>query len=354
MYAGKVELCGVDTARLPVLSEAEKARLIKAARAGDRQARQEMVQGNLRLVLSVVQKFASRGENMDDLFQVGCIGLIKAIDNFDPAQNVRFSTYGVPMIVGEVKRYLRDNNAVRVSRSIRDLAYHSMQAREELQKQNGREPKISEIAAKVGQSPENVAMALESAVTPASLYEPVYSDGEDSFALVDQLRDNAGEENWISDMMFRDTVKALTPRERRIIALRYLRGQTQTQVAQEIGISQAQVSRLEKAALKHIKEQICADKAKQNPRQPNRTPRVIYALLNLDPTRSQRTGEGLRVLIQNTGDAQVVRGLGICLVVVHKNRLIVGQATGLHQRCKNLRLGLAQVYVAGRNPAVEQ
>ena len=249
MYAGKVELCGVDTARLPVLSEAEKARLIKAARAGDRQARQEMVQGNLRLVLSVVQKFASRGENMDDLFQVGCIGLIKAIDNFDPAQNVRFSTYGVPMIVGEVKRYLRDNNAVRVSRSIRDLAYHPMQAREELQKQNGREPKISEI----------VAMALESAVTPASLYEPVYSDGEDSFALVDQLRDNAGEENWISDMMFRDTVKALTPRERRIIALRYLRGQTQTQVAQEIGISQAQVSRLEKAALKHIKEQICAD-----------------------------------------------------------------------------------------------
>ena len=209
MYAGKVELCGVDTARLPVLSEAEKSRLIKAARAGDRQARQEMVQGNLRLVLSVVQRFAGRGENMDDLFQVGCIGLIKAIDNFDPAQNVRFSTYGVPMIVGEVKRYLRDNNAVRVSRSIRDLAYHSMQAREELQKQNGREPKLSEIAARVGQSPENVAMALESAVTPTSLYEPVYSDGEDSFALLDQLRDATGEESWISDMMFRDTVYGL-------------------------------------------------------------------------------------------------------------------------------------------------
>ena len=249
MYAGKVELCGVDTARLPVLSEAEKSRLIKAARAGDRQARQEMVQGNLRLVLSVVQRFAGRGENMDDLFQVGCIGLIKAIDNFDPAQNVRFSTYGVPMIVGEVKRYLRDNNAVRVSRSIRDLAYHSMQAREELQKQNGREPKLSEIAARVGQSPENVAMALESAVTPTSLYEPVYSDGEDSFALLDQLRDATGE----------DTVRALTPRERRIIALRYLNGKTQTQVAKEIGISQAQVSRLEKAALNHIKEQICAN-----------------------------------------------------------------------------------------------
>ena len=247
MYAGKVELCGVDTARLPVLSEAEKSRLIKAARAGDKQARQEMVQGNLRLGLSVVQRFAGR------------IGLIKAIDNFDPAQNVRFSTYGVPMIVGEVKRYLRDNNAVRVSRSIRDLAYHSMQAREELQKQNGREPKLSEIAARVGQSPENVAMALESAVTPTSLYEPVYSDGEDSFALLDQLRDATGEESWISDMMFRDTVRALTPRERRIIALRYLNGKTQTQVAKEIGISQAQVSRLEKAALNHIKEQICAN-----------------------------------------------------------------------------------------------
>lgn len=255
----KVEICGVNTAKLKVLKNEETQALLLRAKAGDKQAREELIAGNLRLVLSVIQRFANRGENLDDLFQVGCIGLIKAIDNFDPAQNVRFSTYGVPMIVGEVKRYLRDNNAVRVSRSIRDLAYHSMQAREELQKRNGREPKISEIAAKVGQSPENVAMALESAVTPASLYEPVYSDGEDSFALVDQLRDNAGEENWISDMMFRDTVKALTPRERRIIALRYLRGQTQTQVAQEIGISQAQVSRLEKAALKHIKEQICAD-----------------------------------------------------------------------------------------------
>ena len=163
------------------------------------------------------------------------------------------------MIVGEVKRYLRDNNAVRVSRSIRDLACHAMQAREELQMQNGREPKVSEIAARLGVSPENVAMALGSAVTPASLYEPVYSDGEDSFALVDQLRDATGEESWISDMMFRDTVRALTPRERRIIALRYLGGRTQTQVAREIGISQAQVSRLEKAALNHIKEQICAD-----------------------------------------------------------------------------------------------
>ena len=257
MY-NKVELCGVNTAELPVLSEQEKRQLLTRARAGDQSARQSMIEGNLRLVLSVVQRFAQRGENLDDLFQVGCIGLIKAIDNFDPAQNVRFSTYGVPMIVGEVKRYLRDNNAVRVSRSIRDLAYHTMQAREELQKKNGREPKISEIAAQVGQSPENVAMALESAVTPTSLYEPIYSDGEDSFAVVDQLRDATGEESWISDMMFRDTVRALSARERRIIALRYLGGKTQTQVAREIGISQAQVSRLEKAALSRIKAQICS------------------------------------------------------------------------------------------------
>ena len=255
MY-NKVELCGVNTAELPILSEQEKRDLLTRARAGDKEARQSMIEGNLRLVLSVVQRFAGRGENMDDLFQVGCIGLIKAIDNFDPSLNVRFSTYGVPMIVGEVKRYLRDNNAVRVSRSIRDLACHAMQAREELQMQNGREPKVSEIAARLGVSPENVAMALGSAVTPASLYEPVYSDGEDSFALVDQLRDTTGEESWISDMMFRDTVRALTPRERRIIALRYLGGRTQTQVAREIGISQAQVSRLEKNALSHIKAQI--------------------------------------------------------------------------------------------------
>lgn len=259
MYPGKVELCGVDTSQLPVLSEAEKSALIRAARTGDAQARQEMIRGNLRLVLSVVQKFSNRGENPDDLFQVGCIGLIKAIDNFDPALNVRFSTYGVPMIVGEIRRFLRDNNTVRVSRSIRDLAYHAMRAREELQKREGREPRVSEIAARVGASPENVAMALESVVEPASLYEPIYSDGEDSLALMDQLHDATGEESWISDIMFRDTVKALSPRERRIIALRYLNGKTQMQVAREIGISQAQVSRLEKGALRQIKEQIAAN-----------------------------------------------------------------------------------------------
>ena len=256
MYAGKVELCGMDTSQLPVLSETEKTRLIRAARQGDAAARQQMIQGNLRLVLSVVQKFSNRGENPDDLFQVGCIGLIKAIDHFDPNLNVRFSTYGVPMIVGEIRRFLRDNNAVRVSRSIRDLAYHSMQAREALQKENGREPKVSEIAARVGASPENVAMALESVVEPASLYEPIFSDGEDSFAIVDQLHDTTGEESWISDIMFRDTVKALSERERKIIAMRYLGGKTQMQVAREIGISQAQVSRLEKGALNQIREQI--------------------------------------------------------------------------------------------------
>ena len=256
MYSGKVEICGVNTAQLPVLSERQKTELLRAARAGNTAARQKMIQGNLRLVLSVVQKFAGRGENLDDLFQVGCIGLIKAIDNFDPALNVRFSTYGVPMIVGEIRRFLRDNNPVRISRSIRDLAYHAMQAREELQKQTGREPRVSEIAEKVGAAPENVAMALESIAEPASLYEPVYSDGDESVALLDRVPEASGEESWISSIMFKDTVRALGARERRIIALRYLSGKTQVQVAREIGISQAQVSRLEKGALCRIREQI--------------------------------------------------------------------------------------------------
>ena len=249
MYAGKVEICGVDTARLPVLSEAEKSRLIKAARAGDRQARQEMVQGNLRLVLSVVQKFAGRGENMDDLFQVGCIGLIKAIDNFDPAQEVRFSTYGVPMIIGEIRRFLRDNNALRVSRSLRDTAYRAMQSREQLEKKLGREPTVEEIARQAGMSRREVAAALESVVEPISLEEPVYTDGGDAMYVIDQVRDPDGEDSWISGLQFRQTVAGLTPREKRIMELRYLQGKTQMEVAKEIGISQAQVSRLEKAAL---------------------------------------------------------------------------------------------------------
>ena len=256
MYSGKVEICGVNTAQLPVLSERQKTELLTRARAGDKVARQKMIQGNLRLVLSVVQKFSGRGENLDDLFQVGCIGLIKASDHFDPSLKVRFSTYGVPMIVGEIRRFLRDNAPVRVSRSIRDLAYHSMQAREELQKQTGREPRVSEIAARLGATPENVAMALESVVEPVSLYEPAYTDGDESVALMDRVPEAGGEESWVSSIMFKDTMRTLSQRERRIISLRYLSGKTQVQVAREIGISQAQVSRLEKNALCRIREQI--------------------------------------------------------------------------------------------------
>ena len=256
MYSGKVEICGVNTAQLPVLSERQKTELLTRARAGDKVARQKMIQGNLRLVLSVVQKFSGRGENLDDLFQVGCIGLIKAIDHFDPSLKVRFSTYGVPMIVGEIRRFLRDNAPVRVSRSIRDLAYHSMQAREELQKQTGREPRVSEIATRLGTTPENVAMALESVVEPVSMYEPAYTDLDESVALMDRVPEAGGEESWVSSIMFKDTMRTLSQRERRIISLRYLSGKTQVQVAREIGISQAQVSRLEKNALCRIREQI--------------------------------------------------------------------------------------------------
>ena len=251
MY-NKVELCGVDTAQLPVLSEAEKRQLLTLAHAGDKAARARMVEGNLRLVLSVVQRFAQRGENLDDLFQVGCIGLIKAIDNFDPAQPVRFSTYGVPMIIGEIRRFLRDNNALRVSRTLRDTAYRAMQAREALEKQLGREPTMDEIAAAAGLARREVTAALESVVEPLSLDEPVYTDGGDAMYVIDQVRDLDSEESWISGLQFRDTVAALTPREKRIMELRYLRGKTQMEVAQEIGISQAQVSRLEKGALQQF------------------------------------------------------------------------------------------------------
>ncbi len=246
----------MNTAKLPVLKEKEKAELLRAARAGDQEARQKMIQGNLRLVLSVVQKFTGRGENMDDLFQVGCIGLIKAIDHFDPDLNVRFSTYGVPMIVGEIRRYLRDNNAVRVSRSVRDTAYRAMQAKEQLQKELGREPHITEIAKRVELPSATVTLALESVVDPVSLYEPVYNDGGDTIYVMDQIGDNGGEESWISGIMFKDTVKELTDREKKIMALRYLSGKTQVEVAREIGISQAQVSRLEKSALGRIKDRL--------------------------------------------------------------------------------------------------
>ena len=255
MY-NKVEICGVSTSQLPVLKEKEKIELLRKARAGDMQARQTMIQGNLRLVLSVVQRFAGRGESADDLFQVGCIGLIKAIDHFDPDLNVRFSTYGVPMIIGEIRRFLRDNNAVRVSRSVRDTAYRAMQARETLQKQLGREPRTDEIARQIGLPEPTVVLALESVVDPVSLYEPVYTDGGDPLYVMDQLGDDGGEDNWVSGIMFRDTVESLSPRERRIMALRYMAGKTQVEVARAIGISQAQVSRLEKSALDRIRSQL--------------------------------------------------------------------------------------------------
>ena len=216
-------------------------------------ARQAMIEGNLRLVLSVVQRFAQRGENLDDLFQVGCIGLIKAIDNFDPAQPVRFSTYGVPMIIGEIRRFLRDNNALRVSRSLRDAAYKAMQAREALEKQLGREPTVDEVARQAGLSRREVNAALESVVEPISLEEPLYTDGGDAMYVIDQVRDPDSEDSWISGLEFRQTVAGLTPREKRIMELRYLRGKTQMEVAQEIGISQAQVSRLEKGALNQFR-----------------------------------------------------------------------------------------------------
>ena len=248
MY-NKVELCGVNTAQLPVLSESEKRQLLLQAHAGDAGARERMVEGNLRLV----QRFAQRGENLDDLFQVGCIGLIKAIDNFDPAQPVRFSTYGVPMIIGEIRRFLRDNNALRVSRSLRDTAYRAMQARETLEKQLGREPTMDEIAGEAGLSRREVTAALESVVEPVSLEEPVYTDGGDAMYLIDQVRDPDGEDSWISGLQFRQTVAGLTPREKKIMELRYLQGKTQMEVAQEIGISQAQVSRLEKGALNQFR-----------------------------------------------------------------------------------------------------
>ncbi len=255
MY-NKVELCGVDTAALPVLTEDEKRTLLTRARAGDLRARREMIEGNLRLVLSVVQRFAQRRENLDDLFQVGCIGLIKAIDNFDPALEVRFSTYGVPMIVGEIRRFLRDNNALRVSRSLRDTAYRAMQAREQLEKELGREPSMTEISRAVGLPRQDVTAALESVVEPISLEEPIYSDSGDAVYVMDQVRDTDGEDSWISALAFRQTAKGLSDRERRIMELRYFRGKTQMEVAKEIGISQAQVSRLEKCALQQFRSEM--------------------------------------------------------------------------------------------------
>ena len=249
MYYNKVEICGINTSKLTVLKEKEKIELLKRIRQGDQKARQEMINGNLRLVLSVVQKFTNRGENLDDLFQVGCIGLIKAIDNFDPNQNVRFSTYGVPMIIGEIRRHLRDNNSVRVSRSLRDLAYKAMQAKEALINRNSKEPTVEEIAKEMGAKKEDVVLALEAIVEPMSLYDPVYSDGGDTIYVMDQIGDKNSESDWMDEIVFREAMKNLGDREKQILSLRFFGGKTQMEVAREIGISQAQVSRLFQDAL---------------------------------------------------------------------------------------------------------
>lgn len=253
MQYSKVEICGVNTAKLKVLKESEKTQLLKQMHAGDATARDKLINGNLRLVLSVIQRFTNRGENLDDLFQVGCIGLMKAIDNFDMSQNVRFSTYAVPMIIGEIRRYLRDNNSVRVSRSMRDTAYHAMQVKERLQNELHRDPTIEEIAKELGLDVPDVVIALESIVEPVSLYEPVYSDGGDTIYVMDQVSGYDSDTDWLDEIMIKETIKGLSPREKKILSLRFMQGKTQMEVAKEVGISQAQVSRLEKNAINRIK-----------------------------------------------------------------------------------------------------
>ena len=254
---GKVEISGVNTARLQVLSNKETLELLRRSKAGDRAAREKLISGNLRLVLSVIQRFAGRGENPDDLFQVGCVGLIKAIDGFDLSQPVRFSTYGVPMIAGEIRRYLRDNSAIRVSRSVRDLAYRILQCKEQLQLTQGREPGLDEIARQLGLTRSEVVGALDAIAAPVSLYEPVYADGGDPLMVMDQLRDTRNtDEHWLERIALRDAMGQLGQREKEILALRFREGKTQMEVAREIGISQAQVSRLEKNALGSIRRAI--------------------------------------------------------------------------------------------------
>lgn len=254
-YKNKVEICGIDTSSLKVLKEDKKLELIKKAHNGDRNARDEMIQGNLKLVLSVIQRFSNRGEPLDDLFQVGCMGLIKAIDNFNTDLKVRFSTYAVPMIIGEVRRYLRDNNSVRVSRSLRDTAYKAIQVREKLSNELNREPRVEEIAKELDMNKEDVVIALEAIVEPVSLYEPVYNEGGDAIYVMDQIGDRNTPDSWMDEIMIKDSIKKLSQREKNILNLRFMLGKTQTEVAKEIGISQAQVSRLEKSALKRIKGQ---------------------------------------------------------------------------------------------------
>ncbi len=253
MQYNKVEICGINTNDIKVLKESEKIELLKKARQGDKQARDELIKGNLRLVLSVIQRFQNRGESMDDLFQVGVIGLIKAIDNFNLDLNVKFSTYAVPMCIGEIRRYLRDDSPIRVSRSMKDTAYKAMQVKEELINKNKKEPSVDEIAKALNMEKSEVVLALEAIVDPISLYEPVYNDGGDTIYVMDQVGDNNTDGDWIDEIMIKDELKNLEPREKNILYLRFMQGKTQMEVAKEVGISQAQVSRLEKTALKRIK-----------------------------------------------------------------------------------------------------
>lgn len=257
MLINKVEICGVDTSKLPVLKEAKMKELFKYIKEGDKKAREEFIRGNLRLVLSVIQRFNNRGENLDDLFQVGCIGLIKAIDNFDLSQNVKFSTYAVPMIIGEIRRYLRDNNSVRVSRSLRDTAYKALQIRSRLANIDFKEPSIDDIAKEMQVKSEDVVFALDAIQDPVSLFEPVYHDGGDAIYVMDQIKDEkSSDESWLEGIALKEAMRKLNGREKNIIYMRFYEGRTQMEVANEIGISQAQVSRLEKNALKNMKKNI--------------------------------------------------------------------------------------------------
>ena len=261
MANSKVEICGVDTSALPVLSNERMRALFPLVHAGDRAAREEFINGNLRLVLSVVQRFSGRGENADDLFQVGCIGLIKALDNFDVSQNVRFSTYAVPMIIGEIRRYLRDNNPIRVSRSLRDTAYKALQARDALVSRLNREPTVGEIAKEVALPEEDIVFAMEAIQDPVSLFDPVYNDGGDAIYIIDQVRDpKQSDSQWLENLAVSEAMRRLTAREQKILRLRFFEGRTQMEVAGEIGISQAQVSRLEKNALQHMRKYVDENK----------------------------------------------------------------------------------------------
>ena len=257
MQISKVEICGVNTSELPVLKNNKMMELLLQVKEGNEAARQEFVRGNLRLVLSVIQKFNNRGENIDDLFQIGCIGLIKAIDNFDLSQNVRFSTYAVPMIIGEIRRYLRDNNPIRVSRSLKDIAYKALQVRETLTRKNAKEPTVSEVAKELGVEVEDVVMALDAIQDPISLFDPVYQDNGDAIYVMDQVQDKKDtDETWLQEIALKEAIKKLNGREKLVLDLRFYKGKTQIEVADEIGISQAQVSRIEKNALRNMRKYI--------------------------------------------------------------------------------------------------